>query len=316
MGCVGISDERRVAQLILRNKAGTEDLIVLDILPQGARVGPQGITLGQDLSGLWAIPTETPLQSWAYQEGATPSRWPRKKERRPLINLVTKASTVAAWEDMQTLLWSVLSIHYDCWLRLYDATEGWRELQVRLLQEPPDKSTFMYGHRGQHTWECPLLACDPFWYSEPFEFEFSRADMTPVSGGYEIEIEVTNPTDQVGFLEWNSGELTAAAETWSFEDGDSGTMIELPALSGAGKSFWVQTYPDRPQLWVRDLGQDWANMRSKTFTKALAPITPTPRTIKARLVGGHAGSSMMLTVPRRWDRPIGGQLPIVAEVLG
>lgn len=319
---VGVHDDRRSAQLILRDKYDQVDLIVLDVLSAETPRGPQGITLGSDMSGLWKIPSETPLEQWAYQDGATPSQFPRKKERRPQVKLIAYAQTYAEYAQIETLLWSVLDTKWDCWLRLY-YPDGWRELRVRLLQEPDDKTDVIHGRRLYHEWPVQLLACDPFWYAAPYTYEFVRDDqgdgrphMTAVGDDvYEILVPWHNPTDQFGWAEWNSGELTGTAETWSFPDGDSGNLIELPQLSGAGKSFWVQTNPSMPQLWVRDLGQDWARMKAKTYTQPLFANTPDMRTVKVRLKGGTPTSSMMLTIPRRYDRPIGGQLPIVAQAV-
>lgn len=320
----GVHDDRRSVQLILRDRYQQNDLIVIDVLSSETPRGPQGVTLGSNMSGLWKIPTETPLEQWAYQEGATPSDMPRKKERRPKATFIVYAGTFGEYAQIETLLWSVLSVDYDCWLRVYfPPPHGWRELRVRLLEQPTDDTATIHGRRTNATWPCNLLACDPFWYAEPYTFEFVRDDqgdgrphMTAVGGGaYEIDVPWSNPTDQYGWAEWNSAELTAASEVWTMPDGDSGNTIELPSLAGANKSFWLQTNPSKPQLWVRDLGQDWARMRSKTFTRPLFPNTPDPRTVKVRLVGGAPTSSMKLTIPRRYDRPIGEQLPIVAEAV-
>ncbi|URC17651.1 minor tail protein [Gordonia phage Tardus] len=319
-----VLDDRRSASLILRDRHQLNDLIVVDVLASDTPRGRQGVTLGGNLSGLWKVPTETPLEQWAYQEGATPSQFPRKKERRPTAEFITYASTFAEYQQIESLLWSVLDTKWDCWLRIYfPPPHGWRELRVRLLNEPDDKSNEIPGRRLNRVWPVQLLACDPFWYSEPYQYEFVRDNqgdgrpyMTPVGGGaYEIMVPWSNPTDEHGWAEWNSGELTGTAETWSFPDGDSGNLIALPSLSGANKSFWVQTNPSKPQLWVRDVAQDWARMKAKTFTKPLLANTPDVRTVKVRLQGGTPTSSMMLTIPRRWDRPIGGQLPIVREAV-
>lgn len=323
--CVpGISTPGRVAQLILRHPVTGVDLIVLDILPKksSGAVGLQGITLGDDMEGLYRVPGTTPIKSHAYQQGATLGT-PREDARQPRLLLNTQGSTPAEFEQVETLLWTVLSKKWDCVLRVYgpDGVTDWRELTVRLFETPNDKTNRMHGSRtfAEHT--CVLVAADPFWYSPAHQVTFTRADMTPVDGGYEIAVTIWNETDQLGFIEWNSGELGAATETWSFQDGEATkpngdpVMIELPPLAGAEKSFWVQTYPDKWQLWVKDRGQDWARMNSRTFTKAIAANTPDPRTIRARLVGGDAASSMMLTIPRRWDRPFGGELPIAAQMV-
>ncbi|WP_353107837.1 hypothetical protein [Gordonia sp. (in: high G+C Gram-positive bacteria)] len=321
---MGISNPGREVQLILRHPKTGADLIVLDVLPKKAlgAVGFQGITLGDDVEGLYKLQTATPVKSWAYQDGG--SLGVRRVEpRSATITLHTQAATSSAFADVESLLWSVLSDKWDCYYRAIDPDdpELWRELRIRLIETPPDKTAKLQGATTHLSHTCKLIAVDPFWYSEPVTFNFTRADMTAVGGGYEIDVPIKNPTDQLGFIEWNSGELGTATETWSFQDGEATTsggapvMIPLPPLSGANKTFWVQTYPDRWQLWVKDQGQDWARMNSRTFTKAIAANTPDPRTIRARLVGGDAASSMMLTLPQRWDRPFGGELPIVAAMV-
>lgn len=319
----GIHDDRRTVQFILRDRYQQKDLLTIDVLSAETPRGPQGITLGSNLSGLWKIPTETPLERWAYQDGATPSKLPRKNERRPKATLITYAQTFGEYAQIETLLWSVLHTDYDCWMRIYfPPPHGWRELQIRLLQEPDDTTNTIHGRRLNAAWPCELLSWDPFWYGPDYTFEFTRdavdgrPHMTPVGGGvYEIDVPWSNPTDQHGWAEWNSGNLTAAPETWEFPDGDSGNSIEIPELAGANKSFWLQTNPSKPQLWVRDAAQDRARMRAKTFTQPLFANTPAVRTRKVRLTGGAPTSSMLLTIPRRYDRPIGEQLPIVAEAM-
>lgn len=324
----GISNPGKVAQLIARDARTGQDLIVLDILPNRAlaAAGFQGITLGENMFGFYRVPTETPLKSSAYQEGATPSQYPRKKERRPKMTLHAQASTPQAYAQVETLLWTVLSIKWDCYFRQFEADGSWRELRVRLLKEPDDQVRRFHGSVTYSEWPCELLACDPHWYGAPHQESFTRADMTAVDGGYELDVQVANPTDELGFIEWNSGELTTA-ETWSFQDGgltrDDGTpaLIELPTLAPpVTTAFWVQTYPTEMQLFVKaaagDPSQQWARMRSRTFTQALPANTPIPRPLRVRLVGGTPSSEMLLTIPRRWDRPFGGELPIAAQLVG
>ncbi|QRY62759.1 hypothetical protein JVX90_00330 [Gordonia sp. PDNC005] len=323
----GISNPGKVVQLILRSPAG-EDLIVLDVLPHRAlgAHGFQGITLGEDMSGLYRIPIEQPLKSAAYQEGATPSNYPRKKERRPKITLHAQASTPEAYVQVETLLWSVLSVKWDCWLRSYEPDGSWRELQVRLMQEPNDKVRRFHGAVTYSEWTVDLLACDPHWYSKPLEFSFKRSDMTPFGAGWAMAVPISNPTDQLGFIEWNSGELTTS-EKWSFQDGElldehgGAVLIDLPTLNpSATKAFWVQTYPTEMQLFVKapsgDPSQQWARMRSRTFTQAIAANTPQERDIWVYMTGGTPASEMLMTLPRRWDRPFGGELPVVAQMIG
>ncbi|KXT55657.1 hypothetical protein ACK8HH_17085 [Gordonia sp. LUNF6] len=324
----GITNAAKVVQLILRDPRTREDLVVLDVLPHAAlgSAGFQGITLGENMSGLYRVPIDQPLKSAAYQEGATPSQYPRKKERRPKVTLHAQASTPEAYAQVETLLWTVLSVKWDCYLRSFEPDGTWRELKVRLLNEPDDQVRRYHGSITYSEWQCELLACDPFWYGPPYEKRFTRADMTAVNGGWEIDVPITNPTDQLGFIEWNSGELTTT-ETWSFQDGeltlDNGgpAMIPLPPLAPpVTAAFWVQTYPTEMQLFVRrsdggEPSQQWARMRSRTFTKAIAANTPHERPIRARLVGGTPASEMLLTIPRRWDRPFGGELPLAAQMV-
>lgn len=323
MACAGITNPGRVAQLILRDPTTGEDLIVLDILPKKAlgATGFQGITLGDDMEGLYRAPTATPIKSHAYQDGATLSKLPRRSERLPKIWLHTQAPTTTAWAQVETLLWTVLSPKWDCYLRLYDDDGTWRELRIRMFGPLPDKSDVLHGARTTASWNPTLVAEDPGWYGPDYTWRFDRTEMTPVSGGFEIDVPITNPTDQLAWLEWNSGELTEAPETWSFQDGerrdenDDPLMMTLPELAGAHKSFWVNTYPTAFQLWVRDRGQDWARMRGAQWTAPIAANTPQPRTVRARLEGGHAGSQMMLTLRRRWDRPYGAELPVAARMV-
>lgn len=335
MACTaGITNSARVAQLILRDPTTREDLIVLDVLPHEATgaVGLQGITLGEDLEGLYRVPTETPLKAAAYQEGCTPSRFPRRKERRPKLNLHTQASSPEGFIQVETLLWSVLSTDWDCWIRLLIDDGTWRELRIRLMAVP-DRSRKVYGVDTAASWELDLLSWDPFWYSAPYEFRFTRDDqgaglphMTPVAGGYEIDVPITNPTDQLGFASWNSGDLVSA-EQWSFQDGEDVTSLGAPAmvhlpqlLPSVVKRFLVQTYPTDRALFVKapsgPPSQQWARMRGARFTRAYPANTPEERTVRVRLVGGTPTSTMMLTLPRRWDRPFGGQLPVAARMIG
>lgn len=320
--CAGIANPGRVLQLILRHPKTGADLIVLDILPEEAQgaEGFQGITVGEGFEGLYRVPVTVPVRSTSYSEGEELSRWPRKDGRRPKVTFHAQAGDGPTYEDVETLLWTVLSTKWDCWLRVF-GLDGvtWRELKVRLFKEPNDSVSVFHGVKTHGEWVCELVAADPFWYSTPFEFAFTRDDMTPVAGGYEIDIPVTNPTDNLGWLEWNSGELEAA-ETWSLSDGYDGPMVPLPELlPAATKAFWVNTYPSAWQLFTKnpagDINQQWARMRGRYFTKPLPANTPGGGTVRARLVGGTPESSMLVTVTRRWDRPFGGELPVAAQMV-
>lgn len=300
----GVSHPERVAQLIKRNPDGTDD-IVLDLL--GPNSEGSGIVLGEEMEGLYRVPRTQPRKAGAYQEGSTPSALPRKDERLPSINLITRARTVAEWEQMETLLWWVLSVDWDCWLRMFDSAGKWRELRVRLLTHPNDRSRHILGTKPFHEWTCPLLAWDPFWYSEPITETVKRTDMTSDGDGtWSALVPVSNPADQAGWLEWASGQIFEE-ERWTLPDADSGRMVPLPEQV-PGREFLVQTYPDRPTLLVRDGSLQWARMRSQEFVHWLAPSTPEPRDVEVQLQGGTPESQVQLWIPQRWDRPFGGEV--------
>lgn len=298
----GISNPERKAQLIKRRANGTDD-IVLDLL--GPESEGSGIILTEEMEGLYHVPITLPRKAWAYQAGSTPSDIPRKDERLPKIKLLTKGRTVAEWEQIETLLWWVLSTKWDVYLRTFDSAGQWRELKVRLLKQPSDQTKQILGTKPFREWECELLAWDPFWYSKPLTHTIKRSDMTLDGSVYVGTVPVQNFADQPSFVEWVSGQITAT-ETWTLPDADSGSVVELPDQV-PGREFWVQTYPDKPQLWVRDGSLQWARLR-KPFAHWLEESTPNPRDVEVRLSGGSATSELKLWIPQPWDRPFGGQV--------
>jgi hypothetical protein len=311
MAC-GIVNPNRKAQLILRDSDGV-DVVVLDLLDydSGQRAST-AITLGEDMENLYHTPITQVRKNYAYQEGSTLSDYPRTEERVPKITIITKAKDTATWERIESLLWRVLSTRYDCFLRLY-STRGWRELKVRRLGSPSDKTKLILGRKPFREWKVELLACDPFWYSEEIAGPvLKRSDMTLASGAYTGMYPLANPCDQRCYLQWASGQITTT-ETWTLPDADAvddeGDPIvhQLPSL-GAGKEFLVDTYPDRPTLWTRDLGQDWARMNGEDFDYWLEPSTPEERMVPVKLVGGTADSQIQAFFVQRWDRWFGGEI--------
>lgn len=311
MAACGISNPNRKAQLILRDRFGVDE-VVLDILDNdlGARAST-AITLGEDMENLYHTEITQVRKNYAYQEGSTLSDYPRTEERLPKITLITKAKDTATWERIESLLWRVLTPKRDCYLRLY-STRGWRELKVRLLQRPSDKTKLILGRKPFREWKVELLACDPYWYSQEIPGPIlKRSEMTLTSGVYSAQYPLTNPSDQRCYLQWASGQITAT-ETWTLPDADAvvdGVPVvhELPAV-GAGKEFLVDTYPDIPTLWTRDLGQDWAHMNGEDFDYWLEPSTPAIRNVPVKLVGGTADSQIQAFFVQRWDRWFGGEI--------
>ena len=301
--CVaGLSHPDRTVQIIKRDAAGN-DVLVLDILGPELE-GAQGITLGEDMEGFYSIPKTAPLKKWAYQEGATPSALPRKDERRPRCNLTTRANTVAGWEAIESMLWETLNIDEDVFWRQYDSRGQWRELKVRLLKEPDDKTKKIIGKVPWRTWPVELLAADPFWYSPELKASLSRSQMTQTSPGvWEGTITAYNEsTTEKAYPIFGNSEATAD-ETWVLPDGDSGLTVTLPVL-GPGKEFEMDTYPGN-LLVVRDQSLAAARMRVQSFRNPLAKKTPVPRQLPVKLIGGSATSSLTMWTPQRHDRPFG-----------
>ena len=300
--CVpGLSHPDRTVQIIKRDAAGN-DVLVLDVLSH-ENEGAQGITLGEDMEGFYFIPKTRPLKKWAYQEGATPSAIPRKDERLPRCNLTTRANTVAGWEAIESMLWETLNIDEDVYWRQYDSRGQWRELKVRLLKEPADKTKRILGKDPWHTWPIELLAADPHWYSPELKATLSRSQMVQTSPGvWEGTITAYNEsTTEKAYPIFANSEATAN-ETWTLPDGDSGLTVPLPVLT-PGQEFVMDTYPDK-LLVVRDGSQAPARMR-KWFRHPLAKKTPIPRQLPVKLVGGSETSSLTMWTPQRHDRPFG-----------
>lgn len=306
-GCTpGIQNDDRVVQIIKRDAAGN-DLVVLDVL-SSEREGAQGITLGEDMSGFYKIPITVPRKSWAYQEGSTPSNLPRKNERLPIATLVTRGHSQAAFEAVESLLWSVIDETTDVFWRQYDAHGNWRELKIRLVDTPDDKTKTIIGKQRHKIWKIPLLSWDPFWYGLPIVSSLSRSQMTNTGGTtWEGVIEASNPCDQAGYPIFSNDDQTAT-EQWTLPDGDASldtpsVTVPLPALD-PGSEFLMNTYPDQ-LLEAKGLPMASGRMRVKTFEHPVEKKTPIPRYWPVKLVGGSASSRIEMLIPQRHDRPFG-----------
>ncbi|NMO00835.1 hypothetical protein HH308_06360 [Gordonia sp. TBRC 11910] len=314
----------RKVQLILRNPDGT-DKIVLDILQKEECGDCTGIIMAEGMEGLYHTRRTLVRKSGSYQEGSTLTMFPRVEERLPKITLMTRGRSLREFERLENLLWKVLSLRWDCYLRVYSELSQWRELKVRLEDVPSDKTNTWLGLGDYtHVWECPLLAVDPFWYSREIKRSIKRAQMTPQGdGSYLGYIELVNPADQDCYPDWASNELTVTT-VWQLPDGfgiytaataptpdkiGQPVMHKIPDASGLGpgKEFLVQTYPDRPTLLVRDGGQDWARMRGEAFDFPLPAGTVTPQSVPVRVTGGTDDSEVTCYMPQRWDRYMGGE---------
>lgn len=300
----------RTMSLILRDPDTGDDLITLDVC--GPNMGAQGISLLTGFSGLYHAPRTPISESHAYQEGATPSDFPRVDPRMIDMRLATRGDTPELWETIDSLLWQVLGFRHDAYLRWYSkGGTQWRELKVRLDRKPTDQMTYDPRITKHMVWDCTLVAYDPWWYSETLTSEW-RNDGTG-SGTLLLE----NPADQECWVQFSGGTIEAD-ETWTLPDAlgtypqghpRAGQQVThtLPTLTPEHGGFLVDTHPLAPLLTVRNRALPWAEMRAEAFLFSLPPHT-TPREVPVSLVGGTPDSYVTAFMTQRWDRPWGGEL--------
>lgn len=300
----------RVMQLILRDSATEQDLVVLDVC--GPNMGGQGITLMSGFSGLMHAPRTAISESWAYQEGATPSDFPRVDPRIVDLRLGTRGDTPELWEKIDSMLWQVLGFKHDAYLRWYSKNgKQWRELKVRLDRKPNDKMTYDPRVTKYMIWDVTLVAYDPWWYSSTLTSTWINSD-----GSGQGTVILENPADQECWVQWSGGRLVNN-ETWTLPDAlgvypdrhsKAGQLVThtLPTLGAQHGGFLVDSHPLAEQLMVLDDSQKWAEMHAEAFLFSLAPHTP-PTEVPVKLVGGTAQSYVTAYMTQRWDRPWGGE---------
>lgn len=295
----------RVMQLILQDDDDNDE-IVIDIC--GPNMGNQGICLLSGYSGLMHAPRTSIRESWAYQEGSTPSDFPRVEERILDIRLSTKGDTPYLWETIDSLLWKVLTFKRDAILRVFSDMSGFRDLKVRLERKPNDQMTFDPGYTQFMIWDITLVACDPWWRSTELISSWTN---TAGTGSGTLIFE--NPADQECWVEFAGDEITAT-ETWTLPDGIAkyptghalaGQQVKhtLPALA-PGRDFLVQTHPLEETLMVMDGTQQWAKLKSEEFLFSLPPELE-PTEVPVSLAGGTTSSTISAFMTQRHDRPWG-----------
>ena len=297
----------RVMQLILRD-ANDVDLIVLDIC--GPEMGGQGICLLSGFTGFMHAPRTPVRESWAYQEGSTPSDFPRVDERLLDFRLATKGDTPELWETIDSLLWEVLGFKHDCYLRYYTADRtSWREIKIRLDRKPSDTITYDPSVTKHMVWAITAVACDPWWYSTTLVSTWTNTDGSGIGN-----LILQNDADQECWVQFASNTLTST-QTWTLPDSvmrypvghpKAGQNVThtLPAL-GVGQEFLVDTYPLHETLTVMDGSLQWAKMRAEDFLYSIPAHTP-PTQVPVKVVGGTTASSVSAFMTQRWDRPFGG----------
>ena len=312
-----ITSGGRKIQLILRDldmnsPTYGQDQIVLDIL--GPEMKNQGVCLLSSFSGLYHAPRTPVRQSWAFQEGSTPSPFPRVEERLIDLRLGTQGYSQFEWESIDKQLWDVLTFTNNAILRIYSAISPPRELQVRLDRKPKDLMTYDTASQNLMVWEVTLVATDPWYYSTTITSSWTNTSGT--GSGY---ITISNPGDVEAWPQWASGAL-ATTQTWTLPDGIAiwpagsvdvnGNSIAgqnvthtLPALS-AGQEFLVDTFPLAPTLQVMSGAQAWAQMQGEAFQYSIPPNTP-PTQVPISVANGTTTSTVTCYVTLRHDRPWG-----------
>lgn len=298
-----------------------QDLITLPI--HGPDMEGQGIALLEGLSGFYHTPITQIRENYAYQEGSTPSQYPRVEERILDFRIGTQGSNWTEFMQVETLLWYVMKPAKgkprDFFLRLYygPGADDWREIKIRLERAPKDYWKWAPGHMRRQAWDITALACDPYWYSQTLQ-DTVTFDTGTGSGSTRVSnrtLVVDNPADQESWLEFASNELTTTS-TFTIPDGlgvyptghsQAGQRImRTIGPLGVGKSFLVQTNPMQISLETMDDSQEVANLRGAEFEHALPPHTVAAQ-LPVKLVGGTAQTQLAVYAVQRWDRMWGGE---------
>lgn len=284
-----------------------EDLMVLDILGPGSM--EQGVGMLENFAGLYHAPRTPIRQSWAYQEGSTPSDFPRVEERLIDIRLVTRGVTTEEWEQVDAMLWEILTFTQEAILRVTSNVSAPREIRVRLDRKPKDNMKFDPGVMRHMVWEVTLVACDPYWYSSTL-----TSSWTNNSGTGNGTLVLQNDADVECWVQFASNEIMSS-QTWTLPDGIyPANKVTLPTLS-VGQSFLVDTYPLAETLMVLDDSQMWAAMNSKAFLYSIPPKTP-PTVVPVKVVGGGYTATITAYMTQRWDRPWSVAAPWRNDLVG
>lgn len=300
--------KRRKIQLIKRNfdpasSNYLEDEIVIDILNGDVR--SEGICMLSDFSGLYHAQRTAIRESSAYEEGSTPSNFPRTDERLVDLRLATKAKTAARWEQIETILWHILKLDQDCILRVWTEDE-YRELKVRLARPPKDTMKYDPEYYCHMIWGVNLVASDPWWYGELITSSWTNSSATGSGMVY-----LANPADQPCYVQWASGKIYGT-EIWTLPDvinteNPSAPIktITMPPVT-PGDEFLVETHPLKMPIESRSNKQLTAFLRAKRFEYFLPAHTEYVE-LPVTLVGGSTLSTIKAYAQTRWDRPYGGE---------
>lgn len=304
-----------------------QDLMTIPIF--GPDIDAFGISLLEGYSGFYHTPITQPRENYAYQEGSTPSDFPRIEER---ILDFTLGVTAKSWEQfmhIETVLWHVMKPAKgkprDFILRMYHGPgeDDWREITMRLERTPKDLFKRGPGLFKSAAWALTTLACDPYWYSKTLQ-DTVTFDTGTGAGKDRISnrtLTVSNHGDQECWLEYASNEFTASLpapwpSTFTFPDGlgvypaghaQAGQRIKKDVLiKPSVRSFLVQTHPLQIPVETEPDTQAVAYMKGSYFDHALPPHTVGAQ-LPVTLKGGNAQTQLSVYATQRWDRCWGGE---------
>ena len=299
-----------------------QDLMVIPIFGPDS-VG-QGIELLEGYSGFYDTPITQVRENYAYQEGSTPSDYPRVEERILDFRLGVKGRNWDEYMQVETLLWWVMKPaagkSRDFILRLYHGPgeDDWREIKIRLERTPKDLMKRGPGLFKAQAWDITALACDPYWYSLELQdtVTFDTGTGSGATRVSERTLVVSNFADQPSWLQYASNELEAnstftlpdALAVYPADHTLAGQRIKftLPTL-GVGKSFLVRTNPMDITLESYDDSQVVALMDDVgEFENTLPPHTVDAE-LPVKLVGGTVNTQLSVYAQQKWDRCFGGE---------
>ncbi|MFE5789537.1 hypothetical protein [Rhodococcus erythropolis] len=297
-----------------------EDLLTVPIF--GPNFVGQGISLLEGYSGFYHTPITQIRENYAYQEGSTPSDYPRVEERIMDFSVGVQGRSWSEFVQVETLLWFIMKPpkgkRPDFVLRMYfgPGEDDWREITVRLERTPKDLMKLGPGLTTKMQWDLTALACDPYWYSRTLQdtVTFDTGSGTGANRISQRTLVIDNFGDQECWLEYASNELTATSTftlpdalgvypSWHTSAGQR-IYVPLPPL-GVGKSFLVQTNPLQIALEAMDDSQEVANLQGD-FNNALPPHTVGAK-LPVTLKGGTAQTQLSVYAIQRFDRWFGGQ---------
>lgn len=304
-----------------------QDLMTIPIF--GPDMDAFGISLLEGYSGFYHTPITQPRENYAYQEGSTPSDFPRIEERILDFTLGVSAKSWDQFKHIETVLWHVMKPPKgkprDFILRMYHGPgeDDWREIAMRLERTPKDLFKRGPGLFKSAAWALTTLACDPYWYSKTLQdtVTFDTGSGTGANRLSNRTLTISNHADQECWLEFASNEMTASLpapwpSTFTIPDALGVYPVGQPAagqrirkdiqIPTSVRSFVVQTNPLHIPLETEPETQAVANMRGNYFDFALPPHTVNAQ-LPVTLKGGYAQTQLSVYATQRWDRCFGGE---------